>query len=546
MLVLCCLFAACHHCLAEDPYAENHEANTEEQQGQYYDDEHEIVKDEVKDEQQRDLEHQYDETAEQENDEQYNQQLSYDDFDGVDVSWPMHHGSNRHPIAAERSRVAGRHLHFLQGCIMLYSEEECLRADRERMATNYRQPPLMHNYTTTGFSKINKIPSSVKTSLYQFYDKYHEKMVREIWPPGTIYANHWSSTIKTLPIDGYPHAEEGINDEAVQPSLSEQKRRDLVAQIQPILEDWCKAPLVATGVQGIREYRRGAVVAPMVNRLPFVISVVINVGQDVVDDWPLQVIGHDGTAVNITIAPGEMVIYEGASLIHGRPYPLLGQTYSELHLHFEPVGYSQRQMGMRQDPKSLFEAALQKQQDTSASGDTRSDDETWKQKQKERPYYVPPKYKVQWEQNFVFVKRPPAKKKLQTLDSRDTKSPLEAKLNEEGVDVTEYKSDGRLFHNLAAKGFLIRMKELVAKDPLIIVKGDSNGWLALHEAARAGHTRVVQYLCDMMDQTEINTRTNGGKGGTPLWWALHEFSEDHPAAKVLIKNGARSIAPGTP
>ena len=28
---------------------------------------------------------------------------------------------------------------------------------------------------------------------------------------------------------------------------------------------------------------------------------------------------------------------------------------------------------------------------------------------------------------------------------------------------------------------------------------------------------VVEYLCGLMDQTEINTRTNGGLGGTPLW-----------------------------
>ena len=33
---------------------------------------------------------------------------------------------------------------------------------------------------------------------------------------------------------------------------------------------------------------------------------------------------------------------------------------------------------------------------------------------------------------------------------------------------------------------------------------------------------VVEYLCGLMDQTEINTRTNGGIGATPLW-VSHDY-----------------------
>jgi hypothetical protein len=33
----------------------------------------------------------------------------------------------------------------------------------------------------------------------------------------------------------------------------------------------------------------------------------VNVDQDVDDPWPLEVYGHDGVAVNITMEPGDMV-----------------------------------------------------------------------------------------------------------------------------------------------------------------------------------------------------------------------------------------------
>ena len=35
--------------------------------------------------------------------------------------------------------------------------------------------------------------------------------------------------------------------------------------------------------------------------------------------------GRDGKAVNITMVPGDMVLYESHSIIHGRPFPLKGR-----------------------------------------------------------------------------------------------------------------------------------------------------------------------------------------------------------------------------
>jgi hypothetical protein len=49
------------------------------------------------------------------------------------------------------------------------------------------------------------------------------------------------------------------------------------------------------------------------------------------------VYGHDGVARNVTMEPGEIILYESHSVIHGRPYPLAGRFFANVFLHFEPV-----------------------------------------------------------------------------------------------------------------------------------------------------------------------------------------------------------------
>ena len=84
-------------------------------------------------------------------------------------------------------------------------------------------------------------------------------------------------------------------------------------------------------------YKEGSVLLPHVDRLPLVCSAIINVAQSVEEPWPLEVYDRQGKAVNITLSPGEMVLYESHSLIHGRPFPLKGDYYANVFVHFEPI-----------------------------------------------------------------------------------------------------------------------------------------------------------------------------------------------------------------
>ncbi len=85
-----------------------------------------------------------------------------------------------------------------------------------------------------------------------------------------------------------------------------------------IISEWTGLEdLEGSSVYGVRIYKEGAILTPHVDRLPLISSAIINVAQDVDEEWPLEVIGHDGVARNVTMQPGDMVLYESHSVIHG-------------------------------------------------------------------------------------------------------------------------------------------------------------------------------------------------------------------------------------
>jgi len=113
--------------------------------------------------------------------------------------------------------------------------------------------------------------------------------------------------------------------------------REVERETKDILENWTSQKLERTSIYGIRVYKEGAVLSPHVDRHPLIISAIINVAQDIDEPWPIEVIGHDGKAYNITMEPGDMVLYESHSVIHGRPFPLKGRYFANIFVHFQPI-----------------------------------------------------------------------------------------------------------------------------------------------------------------------------------------------------------------
>ena len=108
--------------------------------------------------------------------------------------------------------------------------------------------------------------------------------------------------------------------------------------VKPVPEEWTNMELKPTSQYGIRVYTTGAVLSPHVDRLPLVSSCIFNVAQDLDEPWILEVIDRQGHAVNVTMHPGDMVLYESGSLIHARPFPLKGKYFANIFIHFEPTG----------------------------------------------------------------------------------------------------------------------------------------------------------------------------------------------------------------
>jgi len=242
------------------------------------------------------------------------------------------------------------------------------------------------------------------------------------------------------------------------------------------------AKLRPVSLYGIREYTEGAVLSPHVDRTPLVSSGIVNVFQDVDEPWPLEVYDRNGHAVNITMEPGDMILYESHSLIHGRPFPLKGRSYASVFIHFEP-----------------FEG-WDKNQDEIDLGDSNGD---------LPPYILPgsPQEEIfrqenpnGWSKVFIEGHEPP-------------------------------------FNDWAAEGQVELLKEVFDVDPSLIHWNDENGWTPLHEAARWGHVDLVNYLIE--NGADINHLTQGGS--SPLHVAKIEQGEDHKIVAMLLSLGAEDV-----
>jgi len=278
------------------------------------------------------------------------------------------------------------------------------------------------------------------------------------------------------------------------------------------IEEWTGEELTPCSLYGIRIYENGAILAPHVDRLPLVSSAIINVDQDVDEPWPLEVIGHDGKAHNVTMEAGDMVLYESHSIIHGRPFALKGRLYANIFIHFEPVGHS-----LRHDAVHLLDA--DQQHDVHEKYRKTVELKHGGHENAQLPIYILPG-------------TPSAQEWI-------AQHPGGNEVDEEEEEVV---SNSRPEAHLAATiGNLPRLKEILQESPEDLTAEDSNGWQPIHEAARAGHLPIVQFLVDF--GVDINVQTSEGYGATALYWAKEALGEDHPAVRSLESLGAIEIGP---
>jgi prolyl 4-hydroxylase len=427
---------------------------------------------------------------------------------GVDVSFPIHHsvstmgGSVKQPLGDRQSL----YLQHLQACRDYYSDnpESCDRFEMQRMLMNNRQPQSMKNYTEKGFQVIRS-PDHVVELIQDFWRKNHYKGKEERWSDGNIYINHWDNPTYLV----------SVEDSSLRGSGTKLKEH-IWAAASATLESWTSEELQPCSLYGIRVYGEGAIMLPHVDRLPLVVSAMINVAQDVDEDWPTEVYDHQGNAHNVTLQPGDMLLFESSSVIHGHPFPLKGRFYALIFIHFEPTGNS-----LMHNESGYYYAS------TSSSTDV------------DRQYRDSVKLGMGGASANDQGDIPPYLNRF---------SPEEEnwrELHPEGW-TPPYPTLPPEAHIWAKKGNVQELEEHLnkqdfeSKKTLLSIR-DENGWQVLHQGVAGGNEEVVELL--VKSGAEINSRTHGGYGETPLRMAEKMWGDMHPMVRFLKARGALSIGP---
>lgn len=260
---------------------------------------------------------------------------------GVDCSFPIH----REISKADCPYFHAQYERLMDGCAKAYSKEECESNENDRIVMNLEQPPTQHNYTEVGFKQI-KAPKAAWEPLINFYNKYKARAKLEKWYRGATIVNSWEAPSYMVSFED-PEFKEGT------------RVKELIWEgVKPIIEEWVGHKIEPTSLYGIRIYTGGSILATRksfphsilkiislfsyfldVDRLPLVSSCIINVDQDVDEAWPIEVYDHNGRAYNVSMEPGDLVLYESSTVLHGRPFPMVGRKYANIFVHFKPLDH---------------------------------------------------------------------------------------------------------------------------------------------------------------------------------------------------------------
>ena len=133
----------------------------------------------------------------------------------------------------------------------------------------------------------------------------------------------------------------GCIDSGVIPSLLYEDKNfnnKVSLALQPAHEAWSGMKLTESACYGFRAYQRGCYLHNHVDRTQtHIISSTICVDHSLEEPWPLYLEDIDGKAYQVNLEPGEYVFYEGARLLHGRPWPLKGDYYVGMFVHYRPL-----------------------------------------------------------------------------------------------------------------------------------------------------------------------------------------------------------------
>ncbi|KAL7510816.1 hypothetical protein ACHAXN_008541 [Cyclotella atomus] len=147
--------------------------------------------------------------------------------------------------------------------------------EEDRWNMSLHQPQSVQ--TDTGFKKV-LAPERVFEMLSHHWKNNQDNKEKEVWPTGNTYVNYWTSPTYMVNVEDSKLRGAGYN-----------LKGKIWEGVKPILDEWTCMELEPSSMYGVREYTRGAILAPHADRMPLMSSCIINVAQDVEEDWPLEV-----------------------------------------------------------------------------------------------------------------------------------------------------------------------------------------------------------------------------------------------------------------
>ena len=206
-------------------------------------------------------------------------------------------------------------------------------------------------------------------------------------------------------------------------------------------------------------------------------------------------------------------MYESHSILHGRPFPLKGRMYANVFIHFEPVGHSLRHGHDASDVHLDVKAQYRNAARNGHGG----------------------------HENMAHPAIPPyvVKGTIEADKFRRTH-----RQGWQPTDASGFSTGTSWAHKAATAGDIDTLRDIAKQDRDALHLEDENGWKPLHEAVRAGHKDVVEFL--VKNGADPNERTGKRKdlGVTPLRLARQSGMDDSdPMVEFLMGLGALDAGP---
>jgi len=190
-------------------------------------------------------------------------------------------------------------------------------------SSNVFVPPYLPQFTR-GVMLID-MPATLHAKLIQFWEDYSERRTAESFDDSYTVINHFSIPPSLVYLDN-----------------NSKRKNDLaLTEVKHLISYWSNVPeeeLELTSFYGIREYHDGAYLRNHIDRAAtHVLSVILQIDQIGVNTrWPVEILDFKGERKTIHMKKGQMLFYESAKMIHGRPRVMHGENFVNAFCHFKP------------------------------------------------------------------------------------------------------------------------------------------------------------------------------------------------------------------